>query len=74
MLMLIVSDVYVLINYTRFEDSLVKSMSKCNNLSLISFVESAFIMFTVGGLLWLRWKKPDAPRPIKVDYAICNYL
>ena len=45
--MLIVSDVYVLINYT-------------------SFVEAAFVMFTVGGLLWLRWKQPNKPRPIKV--------
>lgn len=56
-LMLIVSDVYVLINYT-------------------SFVEAAFVMFTVGGLLWLRWRQPNKPRPIKVSlvYPIAFFI
>ncbi len=45
--MLIVGDVYVLINYVMFTDS-------------------AFLLATVSGLLWLRWKRPDAVRPIKV--------
>ena len=47
MFMLVVTDVFVLINYT-------------------SFVESTFVAATVGGLLWLRRKKPDVQRPIKV--------
>lgn len=45
--MLIVGDVYVLINYVMFTDS-------------------AFLLATVTGLLWLRWKRPNAVRPIKV--------
>nr|CAH0107473.1 unnamed protein product [Daphnia galeata] len=48
MLMLVVTDVYVLINYT-------------------SFVEATFVASAVGGLLWLRRKRPHAPRPIKVS-------
>lgn len=47
MIMLVVTDVYVLINYT-------------------SFVEATFVAAAVGGLLWLRRKRPDVPRPIKV--------
>lgn len=31
-----------------------------------SFVESAFIMLSVSGILWLRYKQPDMERPIKV--------
>jgi hypothetical protein len=55
--MLIVGDVYVLINYVMFTDS-------------------AFLLATVSGLLWLRWKRPDAVRPIKVKlfFKILNYL
>ncbi|XP_032792571.2 large neutral amino acids transporter small subunit 2 [Daphnia magna] len=48
--MLIVGDVYVLINYVMFTDS-------------------AFLLATVTGLLWLRWKRPNAVRPIKVNLA-----
>lgn len=53
--MLIVGDVYVLINYVMFTDS-------------------AFLLATVSGLLWLRWKRPDAVRPIKVIFLVLNYL
>lgn len=35
-----------------------------------SFVESFFIMLSVMGLLWLRYKKPDMPRPIKVSLVV----
>ncbi|XP_075231240.1 solute carrier family 7 member genderblind [Lycorma delicatula] len=35
-----------------------------------SFVESFFIMLSVSGLLWLRYKKPDMHRPIKVSIWI----
>ncbi|XP_037088836.1 large neutral amino acids transporter small subunit 2-like [Pollicipes pollicipes] len=49
--MLATSDVYALINY-------------------ISFVESLFIMLSTAGLLYLRWKMPDAPRPIKVNIVL----
>ena len=45
--MLCTNDVYVLINYS-------------------SFVESLFIGLSVTGLLYLRWKRPDMNRPIKV--------
>ena len=46
--MLVTSDVYSLINY-------------------ISFVESLFITMSIAGLLYLRWKLPDATRPIKAS-------
>eukprot|EP00092_Neocalanus_flemingeri_P027459 GFUD01029780.1.p1 GENE.GFUD01029780.1~~GFUD01029780.1.p1 ORF type:complete len:494 (+),score=47.05 GFUD01029780.1:255-1736(+) len=56
------SDVYILINFT-------------------SFVESLFITMSVGGLLYLRWKRPDLERPIKVNlilpilfFLICGFL
>ena len=45
--MLIVGDVYALINYVMFTDSV-------------------FLLATVSGLLWLRWKRPNVHRPIKV--------
>ena len=47
LVMLCTSDVYQLIDYA-------------------AFVESMFIMWSVAGLLWLRYKQPDLPRPIKV--------
>lgn len=60
--LLTTSDVYILINFT-------------------SFVESLFITMSVGGLLYLRWKKPELPRPIKVNivfpilfFIICGFL
>lgn len=45
--MLCTSDVYTLIDYA-------------------AFIESMFIMVSVAGLLWLRYKEPDLHRPIKV--------
>jgi len=53
LMMLVSKDVYQLINYT-------------------SFVESLFMGFSVAGLLYLRYKMPDMPRPIKVSYALTN--
>lgn len=47
LVMLCTSDVYTLIDYS-------------------IFIESMFIMFSVAGLLWLRYKEPDLHRPIKV--------
>ncbi len=47
--MLCTSDVYTLIDYA-------------------AFVESMFLMWSVAGLLWLRYKEPNLHRPIKV----CN--
>lgn len=35
-----------------------------------SFVESFFIMLSVSGLLWLRYKEPNMERPIKVTIWI----
>lgn len=49
LVLLIIKDVYVLINY-------------------LSFVEALFTTLSVAGLLWLRYKRPDAERPIKVNY------
>ncbi|XP_076030815.1 large neutral amino acids transporter small subunit 2-like [Oratosquilla oratoria] len=60
--MLITSDVYVLINYT-------------------SFSESLFILCSIAALLWLRYKRADIHRPIKVwigfpilFFVICLFL
>ena len=52
--MLMVGDVYVLINYVMFTDS-------------------AFLLATVSGLLWLRWKRPNAVRPIKVIQLVPSH-
>jgi len=49
LVMLCTSDVYQLIDYA-------------------AFVESMFIMWSVAGLLWLRYNQPDLPRPIKVCF------
>lgn len=35
-----------------------------------SFVESSFILLSVAGLLYMRWKRPDLDRPIKVSVGI----
>lgn len=35
-----------------------------------SIVESFFIMLSVAGILYLRWKQPDMDRPIKVSLII----
>lgn len=43
-----VKDLYSLINYA-------------------TFVESLFILFSIGAVLWLKYKKPNAKRPIKVN-------
>ncbi|XP_033227368.1 large neutral amino acids transporter small subunit 2 [Belonocnema kinseyi] len=49
--LLVIEDVYVLINY-------------------VSFVEALFTTMSVTGLLWLRYKRPDLHRPIKVPLAL----
>jgi hypothetical protein len=38
-----------------------------------SIVESVFIMLSVSGILWLRWKRPDMVRPIKVCWKMCLF-
>jgi len=50
-------------------------------INFTSFVESFFITFSVGGLLYLRWKQPDLERPIKVNivlpivfFVVCSFL
>lgn len=45
------TQVYVLINYT-------------------AFIESLFVTFSVAALLWLRYKRPNLERPIKVNIAL----
>ena len=52
--MLSTSDIYELINYA-------------------AFVETLFITISVFGLLYLRYTKPDAHRPIRVSF-ICVLL
>lgn len=51
MVLVMIEDVYVLINY-------------------VSFVEALFITISVLGLLWLRRKRPDMKRPIKVNIML----
>ena len=36
-------------------------------ITYCSIVESFFIMLSVTGVLWLRYKKPNMNRPIKVS-------
>ncbi|XP_049949253.1 Y+L amino acid transporter 2 [Schistocerca serialis cubense] len=62
LVLLIIEDIYSLINY-------------------LSFVEALFTTLSVTGLLWLRYKWPDAERPIKVQiifpiifFVICLFL
>jgi len=49
--MLMIKDVYTLINY-------------------MSFVEALAVGVSVFGLLWLRYKQPDAERPIKMPIIL----
>ncbi|KAH0563946.1 large neutral amino acids transporter small subunit 1 [Cotesia glomerata] len=50
-------------------------------ITYVSFVEAVFITMSVSGLLWLRYKRPDLHRPIKVSLwlpilflVICIFL
>lgn len=50
-------------------------------INYVSFVEAVFTLMSICGLLWLRYKKPDAKRPIKVNillpiifFIICAFL
>jgi solute carrier family 7 (L-type amino acid transporter), member 5 len=54
LVLLVVGDVYVLIDY-------------------LTFVESLFITMSISGLLWLRIKRPNALRPIKVRYFLHSH-
>ncbi|XP_065352928.1 large neutral amino acids transporter small subunit 1 [Cloeon dipterum] len=51
LVLLLIDDVYVLINY-------------------LTFVESLFITMSIASLLWLRYKQPNAERPIKVHISL----
>jgi len=39
-------------------------------INYASFVESSFILLSIASLLYLRWKRPDMERPIKVSIGI----
>ena len=39
-------------------------------ITYCTVVESFFVMLSVSGLLYLRWKKPDIPRPIRVNLIV----
>ncbi|KAA0199054.1 hypothetical protein HAZT_HAZT001200 [Hyalella azteca] len=48
-------------------------LSTTNIYTLIeyaSFVESMFILTSIASLLYMRWKKPDMERPIKINLVI----
>lgn len=39
-------------------------------ITYCTIVESFFVMLSVTGLLYLRWKRPELPRPIKVHIVV----
>jgi len=39
-------------------------------INYTAFVESTFILISIASLLYLRWKRPDIERPIKLTLAI----
>ena len=50
-------------------------------INYASFVESSFILLSIASLLWLRYKRPDMERPIRVSLGIpiaflliCSFL
>lgn len=50
-------------------------------INYVSFVEALFTTLSVSGLLWLRYKRPDLHRPIKISlilpiifFIICTFL
>ena len=38
-------------------------------INYTAFVESFFTAISVGGLLYLRYRQPNSPRPIKVSWG-----
>ena len=36
-------------------------------INYMAFVDSLFVTFSVSALLWLRFKRPEMRRPIKVS-------
>lgn len=43
-------------------------------INYTAFSEAMFIMLSVGGLLWLRYREPNLQRPIKVSCCCCCRL
>lgn len=50
-------------------------------INYISFTEALFILMSIAALLWLRYREPNRPRPIKVwigfpilFFIICLFL
>lgn len=39
-------------------------------INYTAFAEAAMVGFSVAGLLWLRYKRPNMPRPIKVKFVV----
>lgn len=39
-------------------------------INYVSFVEALFITISVTGLLYMRWKKPNFVRPIKISLVL----